>query len=248
PAYQDTPHMGGNYNSNFCLGEQKMPTSGATALGSIVSAGSLTGSAKYTAPANTRIDGGTIPANTNAAIYVNGDVYISGANGGISYSNAGWNWSTTNDTVPSFAVVAVGGNIYIDRNVTNLDGLYVAQKAGGNGGKIYDCTNGIGTANVVGVGSMFSDCNNQLVVHGNLVADQINLMRTLGSLRDSLKNPGETPRGPIGRTCSDGGVYKVCAGEVFDFSPELYLGKLQLTQSNNGATVYQAYTSLPPIL
>jgi hypothetical protein len=147
--------------------------------------------------------------------------------------------------VPSFAVVAVGGNIYVDSQVTHLDGLYIAQKVNAAGGKIYDCATGSGS--LVSASQMFNTCNKQLVVNGDFVGDQINLMRTYGSLRDSLTNLNENINTSGSRTCNRGSS-SVCAAEVFNVTPELYMGRWQLTGSNTGAVQYQSFSSLPPVL
>jgi hypothetical protein len=265
---QDTPRMGGNYGSTACMTPQVLPTTptGTQGANSTFNPKNPPGPGKngnYILGDHATIStDGKLPANRQVAVYVNGDVYIKagpGSNGGITYVTNGWNWSPTGSNVPSFALVANGGNIYIDPNVTNLDGLYIAQKTfdssgAAHGGKIYDCSDspdGNDFSPMPNLASaphnIFNDCANQLVVHGDFVGDQVNLMRSGGSLRDSLANRGETPSSGS-RSCSNASANAVCAAEVFDFSSELYLGQLQLSPPSNGAVQYDTFTSLPPVL
>src|SRR5690606_32751320 len=53
-------------------------------------------------------------------LYVSGDVVI---NSNIEYNTSPWG---SVENIPNFTLV-VDGNIFINRNVTQLDGLYVAQ-------------------------------------------------------------------------------------------------------------------------
>jgi hypothetical protein len=140
------------------------------------------------------INGGTLSGSAtagqsgqNISVYVNGDVYISNnitygtpANGYPAWADAG--------AVPSFTLHATG-NIYISRNVTSLAGVYIAQKNSGeaNSGRIYTCA-ATGTNFAPMQSQSLYSCNNQLVVSGSFVADQVNLMRTYGSLRDEEPN------------------------------------------------------------
>lgn len=260
-AYQDTPQMGGNYGASFCYGlnvtnlpSTGLPTSNVSSLSG--NGRYVTGSG-YSSGSGAIINGGTVANNTNSAIYVKGNVYIApGPSGGIVYNGTGWTWSPTSTNIPSFALVAVGGNIYIDPSVTNLDGVYAAVKSSGHGGNIYDCSDSPNGQNFApmpytGANNLFNSCNHQLVVHGSFIADNVKLMRTFGSLRDET-----APRRPLGSTppptrCSNPGLWvdhQTCAAEVFDFSPEVYIGNYQLTPGNNNSLQYDSYTSLPPVL
>lgn len=115
--------------------------------------------------------------SNSQSVFVDGDVYI---NGNIEYAA---NWPAAN--APSF-VLRASGNIYIAPGVTQLDGLYIARN------KIYTCAenNGGGNFTPMAGGSVYNRCNNQLVVNGNFSAKQVNLLRTLGSLRDEKPTPG----------------------------------------------------------
>ncbi len=258
-SYQDTPNMSTSFGSSYCLDFQQAPsnpTSPPLGNGATVDPAS-TGSGKYVAGDKSVVSAsGNIPVGKNTALYVNGDVRISN---NIVYTD-NWTWTPTGNNIPSFSLIAVGGNIYIDPGVSNLDGLYIAEKNGGRGGNIYDCSDAPdgqpfrpmpGTS--AGGGDIFDGCQQQLTVHGSFVAsNQVNLMRSFGSLRNSIapNGPNETPSSGA-RSCSVGvatASKPVCAGEVFDFSPEMYLSNLNLTPTNNGALEYDTFTSLPPVL
>lgn len=145
-------------------------------------------------------------------VYVDGDVFILN---NIVYRT---DYSGGIGTIPSFTLV-VKGNIYVDNDVTQLDGLYIAQPADGraNTGRIYTCAREeIGNAPVVDGSGMFGHCgaaNNsspsrQLTVNGAFIAEKVVLNRAGKSLRDSRfrELPGST-----------------AAAEVFNFSQEMYL-------------------------
>ncbi len=227
------PKLGGNYDGTNCL--TNFDKSSTTVITSPVS--SLTTSGAYSISGDLTISGLTIANNIHAAIYVAGNVYI---NGDIKYASY-----STRSQIPSF-VIKTKGNIYINSNVTNLDGVYVAHKnAGGTGGAIYTCSNG--TLNVTSL-NLYLDCNKQLVVNGAFIADYVNLLRTYGSMRDekSAVSPATI--------CSNTGlkntnyIYPTCAAEVFILSPELYLWQDAGSITTGNSLQYDSITNLPPIL
>lgn len=167
-------------------------------------------------------------------IYVDGDIYISK---NIQYENIGW---ANTKEIPALYVVA-RGNIYVGPGVTNLDGIYVAQKNGATGGIFNTCATSAGPfENPTTNGEPFLPpdgvCNkNTLTVVGAVLADQIKLLRTKNSLRDSV------PKEYNGANS---------ASEYFVFSPEIYMANIcdgapslcSQDQPND------SITSLPPIL
>jgi len=179
---------------------------------------------------------------TRITIYVNGNVNIMSS---ISFNNSS-PWIPNN--APSLYLI-VTGNIYIAPSVTRLDGVYVAQSNGSAGtGLIYTCA----TATVpYSPTDIFNMCANQLTVNGAFVAQQIKLQRTYGSLRDATQSPSETPLSAA-RNCSVSnlpGAFvpgNVCAAEVFNFDPNIYLGLPGFTPPQG--QLFDAITSLPPVL
>ena len=229
--------MGGNFGGNRCLTNESVPSNATADLGgsATVGAGVLTDGIHKTSSGDLTLNGGTVATGKNPAVYVTGhNVYISQVNGGIRFSAGPWNVTSTTSNVPSFTLVVSGGNIYIDPRVTELDGIYIASKdSAGRGGTIYTC----GTAAyqpVAPASSIFGSCGSQLTVYGSFVANQINLMRAYGSLRDSTA--GEAPAGSH-------------AAEIFQFTPAIYLSPNPgVPPPSNGALIEQARTSLPPVL
>lgn len=256
------PQLGGNVGGNHCFYSPTAPNPGtASDIPDPPSAANIgiapldNGAHSYNSSVsgNLTLTGGTIASGNNLALYVTGDVYITpGATGGIVYSGTtgGWAINANNmSNIPSFVLVVTGGNIYIDPGVTELDGTYVAEKNGsGNGGTIYTCGIDSGGGNFVPYAKIgiYSKCNNQLTVYGSFVADQINLMRSYGTL--SQANSNDSPNSAL-KSCSNGPSQSpVCAAEMFDFSPELYLSSPAIEPPNNGAKYFDAATNLPPVL
>lgn len=163
-------------------------------------------------------------SNTNAGgafnqkhtIYVDGDVVLSDD---IIYPGLG----------PSFSLV-VRGDIYIDKSVSQLDGLFVAQPRDAAGGNIYTCTNDGNLFNTSN-SELWDNCRSKLVVNGAAIAGSVKLQRVINSLRDSLARESY-------------GSSK--AAEIFILNPEIYLNSPVL--SSDSGNKYDYITALPPIL
>ncbi len=158
------------------------------------------------------------------AEYRNGDVLI---NGNINFPAA-----MTDGSVPSY-YLAVKGNIYIDRSVSNISGVFIAEDDGsGTKGRIYTCTNGNSLYDAT---ALYSQCkNSSLTVNGSFIAKQVKFQRTINSLKDGAPNePVSSSR----------------AAEIFNFSPETYIAKPDPSLATGSTKVrYDYITSLPPIL
>jgi hypothetical protein len=172
------------------------------------------------------VGGNTITGSQT--IFVKGDIYV---DSNEVYGSAGAYGSIS--SIPSFKVVSLGGNMYVQPGVTQLDGAYYAlPDKNGNGGIIYTCANG---GSPVKDGANFSTCSNQLIVNGSFVAKQVQLLRSYGSLRNSKNDvdvfDSATPASNH-------------AGEVFNYDPEAWI--------NSGTTIpvttYESATNLPPVL
>jgi hypothetical protein len=218
---------GGNFGANAvpCLTDfyATRPTSPPS-----VSTGSLTSfaavsSGSYDAPVDgsgtyTIGNGSDITVAQDAAgngkqvtIYVAGNLYIKS---NILYSYASLY------QIPRINFY-VKGDIYIDPNVTELHGVYMAQKISGtSGGHMTTCSPG-----VVSTPQSYATCNKQLTIVGAAAAENgMRLDRTYGNLAAA---PGVTNQ----------------PAEVFQYSPELWLA-----QPIGPPFDYQAYTNLPPVL
>lgn len=215
--------FGGGFGSESCIPDYFGPAENMTPTytGNHTLAGGDMNKAVYVKAGNLTVAGNTAIANdTNTVIYVSGNVYI---NGNITFSNA---YPGVAD-IPSFSIIATG-NIYIAPNVTELDGLYVAEPTSAvAGGNIYTCTTApfavAGLTN--SVGTYYTACNTKLDVYGSFISKELWLLRTNGSL--STGTPAET----------------------FHYDPEIWLAEPSDVIAGQGsAGDYNAITSLPPVL
>jgi hypothetical protein len=213
--------FGGNLGSVPCIPNyySTLPAS-AVALPASPNVGTLA-SGTYTASGNITLAGGAVPANKRITIYVNGNVYISS---NITYSGT---WGV--GSIPQFRLI-VQGNIYIDNDITQVDGTYIAQRSGANTGSIHTCIAVAPFTPLPLDGALNARCNRKLTVNGSLVADNIRLIRTIGTLSQS--NNAEASTMPH-------------IAEVFNYSPALWIPQ----PADSGPTSdYDAIISLPPIL
>ncbi len=204
PDYYGTHPATPTYTGNHALTPADVATTGNTKT-IYVQGGKLTIASNL-----------SIPNGSHTVLYVDGDVDI---NNSIQFSG---NYPGGVGDIPSFAVIA-NGNIYISKAATQLDGLYVAEPdSSGNNGVVYTCANGSPPSLD---NSLYGNCNSQLTVNGSVIAKQVWLTRTDGTLY------GGTP------------------AEAFNFSPEVWLtNPPAVSTGSSGAGAYDAYTSLPPIL
>jgi hypothetical protein len=166
------------------------------------------------------LGGGSLGANERITVYIDGDVYLTG---NISYAGS-WDLAS----MPLFRLI-VRGNIYIDNGVSQLDGLYIAQRNGASGGVVYTCTTSA-TPLQPSTPSFYTDCDDQkLTVNGAFIAHQVQLGRTRGTV--SLGLNGED--GVTGN-----------AAEVFNYSPIMWIPQ----PFNSERSGYDSITSLPPVL
>lgn len=213
--------FGGSFGSLPCIADYygKKPTT-TSPLGTNVSP--LTTGA-YSATGSVTLSGGTVNPNNRIQAYVDGDVYITND---ITYAGS---WSV--DKMPLFELV-VRGNIYIDKSVSQLDGVYIAQKkADGTAGTIYTCATSAAPLDPHD-GGFYGTCKNKLTVNGTFTANQIQFLRTNNTVADSQSDT-------IGSSS---------AAEQFNFGPLLWVAQPQQTSGGGNASNYDAITSLPPIL
>jgi hypothetical protein len=136
--------------------------------------------------------------------------------------------------MPLFYVVVDGGNITIDNNVTNIDGVFIAEpNSSGQGGNIFTCDN-VGPQIQMLFSSGSQGCTSQLVINGSFIAKNVDLQRTNGTL-SSAKAPTQAD------SCSTG--IDPNAAEVFCYSPMQWLAN-PLPQT----TSLESLSSLPPVL
>ncbi|MDZ7786548.1 MAG: hypothetical protein U5L95_05570 [Candidatus Saccharibacteria bacterium] len=180
-------------------------------------------------PGDLTVDGYTV-------FYVNGDVRI---RDNITYANS---YSSVND-IPHVRFV-VKGNIYIDRNVTELHGTYIAQPRDDGsgsltGGEIYTCAFGFNNPREIEsdlqrlVDAGPDGCASaQLRIFGSVVAKGIFLHRLNGTVNDA------TPQADYNTTS---------AGEIFVESPLNWLASPR-NAPDAGLSDYDAISNPPPVL
>jgi hypothetical protein len=162
-----------------------------------------------------------LAANEQRVTYVDGDVYI---NSNITYGVSGGDSR-------SFTLIA-RGNIYVDNDVTQLDGVYVAQnRAGGADGIIYTCARGL--RDLPDGTNLSSSCGSQLKVNGAFIAKLIKPWRTNGNMASA--GAAET------RNDSD-------IAEIFNFTPDIYLNFPDLNAGGSSSSgEYDSYETVAPI-
>lgn len=170
---------------------------------------------------------GTIPAGRRVSLYVDGDVRITD---NISYASTSW---TSFSDIPSFHLY-VKGNVFVEADVEELTGMFVAQPTGAADGVITTCVNA-GTNTAPAANQLLSTCNKRLTIYGSFVARSVRFFRSNGSLRDATS---------IEQQASTSG-----AAEVFSFSPDNYfVAPEPVPGSPDDTTGYDSFTGLPPIL
>lgn len=216
--------FGGHLGSVACIPDHYSTRPASTTP---VSSGfniSSLGSGSYSASGNVRTVGGQVNPGEKINIYIDGNLYL---DGNIIYDGSG-GWNTGN--IPMLRII-VRGNIFIDNDVSQIDGLYVAQPSSSTNGIIATCTTGSSPYAPLPLnGRLGSDCDKKLTVNGSLVARQVRLMRTIGTLRSS--NINENP--------ASGNM-----AEAFNYGPGLWISQ---PSDSGGSADYDAINSLPPIL
>jgi len=234
-----SPYMGGAYQANKCLDDyyttQQVSEGSADIQTNIIDTNNvnvtdlMTKKQTVFKAANVTLNGGNM-GSTRHSMFVDGDVYI--RSNIILNSSFGGN----RDNIGSFRMF-VKGNIYIDKSVSQLDGLYIAQPiTDGSKGKIFTCSSGIGNP-INNPSQRFNECGTQLRVYGSFIANEVILGRTTNSIRDS-----------IGRE-EYSGPNSTRAAEIFVFTPEVYLANSAVKPSSRATSgEYQYIATLPPIL
>jgi hypothetical protein len=220
-------NFGGSFGAATCIEDYFSRKPSSTSAMPANASSMVTGA--YSATGSVTLNVGNINPSQRISLYVDGNLYLNGAAG----SGIGYTGSWDKDHMPLFEVV-VRGNIYINGNVSRLDGVYIAQKNGATGGTIYTCATGF-TAPTLTAGAFFNACNNQLTVNGAFIANSVEFLRTIGSLGNS--NAAET---------SDADGNGNNSGEVFNFNPTLWM--VQPADTSGSVDNYDAITSLPPVL
>ncbi len=152
-------------------------------------------------------------------LYIQGDVYLTG---NITYPTGG----PSPNKMTSLHMI-VQGNIYIAPNVTELDGVYVAEQnpSTGQGGTIYTCSFDGSFPGTSTCDSQLSVGSQSTGVGGSFVANTIKFWRTYGTMASG----STVPHSPA---------------EVFYYTPYLWLSRPVTPMANT----YDAVSNLPPVL
>jgi hypothetical protein len=207
------------------------PSSAMTSVGDL----NTLGSGNYLVNSSLTLNGGALNPGNKVVLYVNGDLFINGSNTTITYG--GSPWASIND-IPLLEII-VRGDIYIGSGITRLDGTYISQaytpSGGGTaGGTIYTCAT---SATPISTSLLPQNtCSSKLTVNGSFVANDIEFLRTNGSLNNTT---------PSNETSDDNGNGNDAA-EVFNFGPANWLAQPEVNVGQNDS--YDSITGLPPIL
>jgi hypothetical protein len=223
-AFGNKTPSGGMYGGSFgglpCINDYyyDAPTTTPIAGSSIDIGNAATVTGPYGKNPGPLTAAGVMTTAKRVSIFVNGDVII---NNNITYPAS---WTSAS---PPLVYIVAKGNIYIGSNVTQLDGVYVAQRTGASGGVIYTCASG---STPVATNALATSCGNKLTVNGSFVAYQVQFLRASGSQAQSAA--AETPA-------------TTKAAEVFNYGPSAWMA---YPPNQASTTDYDAITSLPPIL
>ncbi len=208
----------GNNSKGSCISDYY---SSKQSPGTSAWAGDFTAKGLFTMPSGT-FNGGavaTVAAVSNISIVLNGNLKI---------SNNFFFGPHIDSTPPKFGFV-VKGDIYIDKSVTRLDGWYIAQPNGANGGIIWTCTDKSTEGNPAGGETtdkwMKDNCGNQLVVNGALTAAGVRLGRI------TVGGPG-IPGTPA---------------ETINYNSDMVTGGGFFNSQNKTSGKIQNLISLPPV-
>ncbi len=223
------------------------PHSGLTFADKVVSAANYGGTFGYapcikdyytqatTIPGAVNWTSNTFPATQGATTVVNDGtkrIYYHSGNltitGNVVYASAdSIGWGLASD-IPAFYIIA-SGNIKIASNVTQLDGVYIAQgvpQLGGAGGYIYTCTQSDGS--FFDASNIGNSCSQGLTFNGAVLANAIRLLRTNGDYTTSSPNEAHSNQN---------------IAETFVYTPEVWLNSPFAPTAP-----YQSITNLPPVL
>ncbi len=190
----------------------------------------------YGAPSapNTNVAPNVVTLNHNVTTFVDGDVEILSD---IKYPAT--LWAQPSD-IPYFTMV-VCGNIFIDKNVTEVDGWFIALPVkycpatlpvANAGGNILTCTSKF---NSIPDAVKATSCDNELTIRGAFTAQNIKFQRTHGGVGVAPAAENSTSTNPA---------------EKFIFDPSFWIATPNQKALNltTGTTKLDNFTGLPPVL
>jgi hypothetical protein len=183
----------------------------------------------YRYTGSTTFSNNSVAASTRMTVDLTGDLTI---NGNIIYSNSGGYGSV--DAIPHIKFIvrkngAVGGNIYINPNVSRIDAEFIAENS------IDTCNTGSANKN-----DSCGPTSTTLVVNGSLASPTLQLNRLIGTVR--LSTPGDAILTGPGTYANSGNI-----GEIFQFTPDMFLSTPAEPPTTGIGNRYDAVTALPPL-
>ena len=166
-------------------------------------------------------------------IYVSGDLYISGD---INFVT---NFNSIND-IPTLVIIVKDGNIYIDKSVANLTGIFIAQSTISNKGYIYDCASGF---TAIANNQLYDNCGKRLTVNGSFIANKVVLNRTGNATNDKISSS-------LRKASSSENNANTNATEIFNYGPAFWINTALPITTSAGTTSagYDSIINLPPVL
>ncbi len=214
-AFANTTKVGTKYGGGYAVSTATPPSMTTTSpLGTGAPDLNTLASGTYRISGTLTLSASSIPAGRNITIFVtSGNLFI---RGNINYG------AYALGSIPRLTVIVQNGNIYVDNDVNIVHGVFYSS------GDFYSCATANNTpVNLNTTANAFNLCNRQLTVYGTVVANQLILSRTYGTVHGS-------------------GVLALPA-ENFIYSPEVWLAPSANTSGINGSD-WDSYVSLPPIL
>ncbi len=131
---------------------------------------------------------GQVPAGKRVTLYVDGTTVIGNVAGATSIAYAPGPWATIDD-IPLVKVVT-RGNMYVDDNVTQIDGMYVAVQnpttAPTPSGEIHTCSFFNAGLNLVypslNQSAVATHCGRNLTINGAFISKRVHLLRVAGNI------------------------------------------------------------------
>ncbi|CAN5697378.1 hypothetical protein BH23PAT2_BH23PAT2_03090 [soil metagenome] len=242
PSSPATTTFGGGYPRSHCIhdyyGQRPDGISSIANFNQEMADNSPSGPYKINS-SNLAVQATNVPRGKSFALYKDGNLSI---RNNVTFAESE-SWASVSEIQSLYVIVK--GNIYINNDVTQLDGVYIAQpNDDGSDGKIFTCASSGGTPRPLN--QIYNLCTNPLQVNGSLIANTIIFNRYAGS---SLRygNQNEHPLA-ADKICEESYVRPVCAAETINYSPEIYLSRPELPFSiAPGQGRYDAITNLTPI-
>jgi hypothetical protein len=235
--------LGGSFSASLCADDwfkDLPPNSAAVAAGTDINLNSTSGVVRYNG--NKRFTGSSTNITGFRKVFVDGNVIIGEQftpNQSYTYSTS---WNSVAD-IPMTIIIATG-NIIIDDNVNNFDGILVAR------GTVFTCSytggafalpNTTGDISQNAAAQAGEGCySNQLTINGAVVSANTRLWRTGGTISENVGGASDAYQGYANGLTS---------AETFRLSPDVFLAQRpgeEPTNGESGRRPFNSLVTLPP--